>query len=211
MPDNDHLRPMTKLERVIKRLVDILVALTTLIFAAPLMLLLAILIKLDSKGSAFYLSDRVGEQGEIFRMIKFRTMHHDAPEFEIDPDHFDLESYLQHKRKDDERITRVGRFLRRTSLDELPQLINVLKGDMSFVGPRPEMPWIVRHYDNWQLDRLNVPQGITGWWQVNGRSDNPMFLHTRDDIYYIQNYSLLLDLKILIMTPLAVFNGKGAY
>ena len=202
---------MTKIERRIKRLVDIVVSLIGIIMTVPLMILITLLIRFNSKGSPFYISDRVGEKGRLFRMIKFRTMRHDAPEYEIDPDRFDLEGYLQHKRKDDERITRIGRFLRRTSLDELPQLINVLKGDMSFVGPRPEMPWIVRHYDEWQLDRLNVPQGITGWWQVNGRSDNPMFLHTRDDIYYIQNYSLLLDLKILIMTPLAVFNGKGAY
>lgn len=202
---------MTNAERGIKRTIDIITSLIALILTAPLMLILALLIKLDSKGSPFYIADRVGEKGRLFRMVKFRTMRQDAPEFEIDPEQFDLQSYLHHKRKDDERITRVGRFLRRTSLDELPQLINVLKGDMSFVGPRPEMPWIVRHYADWQLDRLNVPQGITGWWQVNGRSDNPMFLHTRDDIYYIQNYSLLLDLKILIKTPLAVFNGKGAY
>lgn len=211
MPDAAHLRPMTNAERGIKRTIDIITSLIALILTAPLMLILALLIKLDSKGSPFYIADRVGEKGRLFRMVKFRTMRQDAPEFEIDPEQFDLQSYLHHKRKDDERITRVGRFLRRTSLDELPQLINVLKGDMSFVGPRPEMPWIVRHYADWQLDRLNVPQGITGWWQVNGRSDNPMFLHTRDDIYYIQNYSLLLDLKILIKTPLAVFNGKGAY
>ena len=107
---------------------------------------------------------------------------------------------LVHKSGHDPRVTRVGRFLRKTSLDELPQLYNILKGDMSLVGPRPEMPYLVERYEPWQRKRFTVPQGITGWWQVNGRSDKPMHLHTEDDLYYVQNYSLLLDLRILMKT-----------
>jgi lipopolysaccharide/colanic/teichoic acid biosynthesis glycosyltransferase len=109
------------------------------------------------------------------------------------------------------QVTRLGRILRKTSLDELPQLFNVVKGDMSLVGPRPELPWLVERYDPWRRQRFSVPQGITGWWQVNGRSDKPMHLHTEDDLYYIQNYSLWLDLRILWMTVGVVLKGEGAF
>jgi lipopolysaccharide/colanic/teichoic acid biosynthesis glycosyltransferase len=123
----------------------------------------------------------------------------------------DQEGNLIHKVKDDPRVTRVGRFIRRWSLDELPQFFNVLKGDISLVGPRPEMPWLVEEYETWQRKRFAVPQGITGWWQVNGRSDKMMHLHTDEDLYYIQNYSLWLDILILLKTPWVVLRGKGAY
>ncbi|MBK7451879.1 MAG: sugar transferase [Anaerolineales bacterium] len=116
-----------------------------------------------------------------------------------------------HKSRSDPRVTRVGRFLRRFSLDELPQFINVVRGDMSLVGPRPEMPHLVDKYQPWQRKRFAVPPGITGWWQVNGRSDRPMHLNTEDDLYYIQNYSILLDIQILIKTVWVVLFGKGAY
>ncbi len=105
----------------------------------------------------------------------------------------------------------MGRFIRRTSIDELPQLFNVLKGDMSLVGPRPEMPWLVEQYEPWQRKRFSVPQGITGWWQVNGRSERLMHLNTEQDLYYIQHYSLWLDIQILWRTVSVVLRGKGAY
>jgi lipopolysaccharide/colanic/teichoic acid biosynthesis glycosyltransferase len=116
-----------------------------------------------------------------------------------------------HKWRDDPRVTRTGRLLRRTSIDELPNLINVLKGEMSLVGPRPEQPGIVDQYEPWQRKRLAVTPGMTGWWQVNGRSDRPMHHNTEFDLYYVQNYSPLLDIIILVKTIGVVLRGKGAY
>jgi lipopolysaccharide/colanic/teichoic acid biosynthesis glycosyltransferase len=108
-------------------------------------------------------------------------------------------------------VNSVGRILRRMSFDELPQFINVLKGEMSLVGPRPEIPLLVDRYKPWQRKRFAVPQGITGWWQINGRSEKPMHLNPEDDLYYVYNYSLWLDIKILLRTPIAVIWGKGAF
>ncbi len=113
--------------------------------------------------------------------------------------------------KDDPRVTRVGSLLRRTSLDELPQLFNVLKGEMSWVGPRPEQPFITKEYETWQWQRILVPPGVTGWWQISGRSELPMHLNTNYDVYYVKNYSILLDLQILLKTVFEVFKGRGAY
>jgi lipopolysaccharide/colanic/teichoic acid biosynthesis glycosyltransferase len=118
---------------------------------------------------------------------------------------------LIHKTANDPRVTRLGRILRRLSLDELPQFFNVLRGSMSLVGPRPELPYLVELYQPWQRKRFAVPQGITGWWQVHGRSDKPMHLHTEDDLYYIQNFSIWLDIRILMQTMWIVFRGKGVY
>ena len=144
-------------------------------------------------------------------MIKFRSMYQDAEKRWQEVAKRDKDGNLIHKQTDDPRITRIGRFLRRTSLDELPQLLNVIYGEMSLVGPRPEIPYITAEYEPWQWQRFRVPPGITGWWQVNGRSDKPMHLHTEDDLYYIQNYSFWLDLRILLMTVLVVLRGQGAY
>jgi lipopolysaccharide/colanic/teichoic acid biosynthesis glycosyltransferase len=116
-----------------------------------------------------------------------------------------------HKFPDDPRVTRAGRWLRATSLDELPQLINVLRGQMSLVGPRPELPWIVDQYEPWQYARLTVPPGITGWWQLSGRSELPMHLNTEYDLFYVDRYSLLLDLKLLVRTLLVPFYRRGAF
>ncbi|WP_322487896.1 sugar transferase, partial [Chloroflexus sp.] len=150
--------------------------------------------------------------GRRFQMFKFRSMYMDAEQrwqavAKRDP----TTGKLIHKLKDDPRVTRVGRKLRRTSLDELPQLFNVLRGEMSLVGPRPEMPYIAAEYEPWQWQRFRVPPGMTGWWQVNGRSEKPMHLHTEDDLYYIQNYSFWLDLRILMKTLIVVWQGHGAY
>ncbi len=197
--------------RLIKRSFDIVICFLLLILAAPFLGLIAIAIRLNSPGEIIFRQTRVGENGALFEMLKFRTMVADA---ETQMEEMMLgtpnEDYV-HKRADDPRVTTVGRFLRRFSLDELPQLFNVLKGDMSLVGPRPELPWLVERYKPWQRKRFAVPQGITGWWQINGRSEKPMHLNTDEDLYYIYNYSLWLDIKILLNTPIAVLQGKGAF
>ena len=166
------------------------------LFISPLLIFIAAAIKLDSDGPVFFRQKRVGENGRLFTMFKFRSMIDGAEQLQPQYIHVTEKGIILFKRADDPRITSVGRFLRRTSLDELPQMLNVLKGDMSLVGPRPELPWLVDRYEPWQRKRFAVPQGITGWWQVNGRSDKPMHLHTEDDLYYVQNYSLLFDQKI---------------
>ncbi len=199
------------LPRLIKRGFDLVVGSLLLLLIAPPMLLISIAIKLDTQGPLIFRQKRVGENGRIFEMLKYRTMIAGAELQQVGVNIETEEGELIHKRVDDPRVTRVGRFLRRYSFDELPQLINVIKGDMSLVGPRPEMPWLVDRYESWQRKRFAVPQGITGWWQINGRSEKPMHLNTDDDLYYVYNYSLWLDIQILLRTPLAVLQGKGAF
>jgi lipopolysaccharide/colanic/teichoic acid biosynthesis glycosyltransferase len=154
----------------------------------------------------------VGENGRLFTLFKFRTMKENAEQMHRVIESIDAQGRIcQDKRKTDPRITRVGHFLRRFSLDELPQLFNIFRGDMSLIGPRPELPYLVEQYQPWQRQRLSVPQGLTGWWQVNGRSDKPMHQNSEYDIYYVKNYSCWLDLKILLKTLLVVIQGKGSY
>jgi exopolysaccharide biosynthesis polyprenyl glycosylphosphotransferase len=204
---------LNDVQRLVKRLFDLVVGSISFLFLSPILLIIGLLIKLDSKGPVIFRQERVGENGRTFNMFKFRTMVPDADSqreqvTEINPQNGRI---LFKKRRDDPRITRLGGFLRRTSLDELPQLFNVLLGDMSLVGPRPELPWLVDQYEPWQRKRFAVPQGMTGWWQVNGRSDKPLHLHTEDDLYYVQNYSIWMDIYILLKTPWVVLRGKGAY
>jgi exopolysaccharide biosynthesis polyprenyl glycosylphosphotransferase len=198
-------------ERFAKRLLDIFLSGLGLLLLSPLMAITAIAIKLEDEGPVFYVAPRAGENGRPFKMIKFRSMVVNAEKLGPAVTQTDEGDQVLHKVRDDPRVTRVGRFIRRTSIDELPQLFNVLKGDMSLVGPRPELPWLVQAYQPWQRKRFAVPQGITGWWQINGRSDQPMHLNTEEDLYYVQNYSLWLDLRILWKTIAAVVRGKGAY
>ena len=203
---------LSEYQRMLKRGFDILVVVVCLPFLAVITGIIAILIKLDTPGPVFYRQKRAGENGKIFEMIKFRSMVKDADQQrqlveKVDP----AGQLIQNKTAQDPRITRVGQFLRRTSLDESPQFFNVLRGDMSLVGPRPELPYLVDSYELWQRKRFAVPQGMTGWWQINGRSDKPMHLHTEEDLFYVQHYSLLLDLKILFKTIGVVLRGKGAY
>jgi exopolysaccharide biosynthesis polyprenyl glycosylphosphotransferase len=197
--------------RMIKRAFDFVISLILVILSSPIMAAVAIAIRADSEGPILFRQTRVGENGKLFEMLKFRTMTADAESKIMEKLQEAGENEVVHKRAGDPRVTKVGRFLRRYSLDEVPQLINVLKGDMSLVGPRPELPWLVDRYRPWQRKRFAVPQGITGWWQINGRSEKPMHLNTDEDLYYIYNYSLWLDIKILLMTPIAVIMGKGAF
>lgn len=198
-------------QRVVKRFFDLIVGTALLLLSAPLWALIWLAIRLDSKGPALFKQQRIGENGKPFTMYKFRTMRLNAELHQAEVSHYDEDGNFIHKRANDPRVTRVGRFLRRTSLDELPNLINVLRGEMSLVGPRPEVAWMLDKYQTWQLRRFAVPQGMTGWWQINGRSSKPMHLHTEDDLYYIQNYSIWLDLHILWRTLFVVLRGKGAF
>ncbi len=200
-------------DRVVKRLFDLIVGGLALVLLSPLMLVSALAVRIDLPGPILFRQQRIGEGGRPFQMLKFRTMHIGA-----ETDEQRLAQETGHgppafvKQPNDSRITRVGRLLRRFSIDELPQLLNVLKGDMSLVGPRPELPWLVKRYEPWHRKRFAVPQGMTGWWQVHGRSDHADHtLRVEDDLYYIRNWSLLLDVHILLMTVGAVIRGQGAY
>lgn len=198
-------------QRVAKRVFDLMIGTLIQLAILPIMAVIAIAIRLDSPGPIIFKQQRVGENGRLFLMYKFRSMHDGADARLKEVMQMDQDGNMIHKRPDDPRVTRVGRFIRKFSLDELPQFMNVLKGDMSLVGPRPELPILVEQYEPWQRVRFAVPQGITGWWQVNGRSDKPMHLNTEDDLYYVRNYSLLLDFQIVLKTALVVLRGKGAY
>lgn len=197
--------------RVVKRLFDLALSIPALIVCLPLFPIVALIIRLDSPGRILFKQERIGENCQRFGMWKLRTMVEHADEMLPSVVHEEPDGNVTYKRPNDPRVTRVGRFLRRHSLDELPQVINVIKGEMSLVGPRPELPWMVERYEGWQRRRFAVPPGITGWWQVSGRSDRPMHLHVEDDLYYIQNYSLWLDVRILCRTVGVVLTGKGAY
>ena len=196
---------------LVKRVFDMAIATLLTIITSPIMAAIAVAIKFDSPGPVFFRQWRVGENGRLFQMYKFRTMVDGADNQLAEVMRYTEDGKQVHKVANDPRVTRLGQFLRRSSLDELPQFVNVIKGEMSLVGPRPELPFVVEQYEPWQRRRLSVPPGITGWWQISGRSDRPMHLHTEDDLYYIKNYSLLLDLRILLKTVGVVIRGRGAF
>jgi exopolysaccharide biosynthesis polyprenyl glycosylphosphotransferase len=198
-------------QRLIKRAFDILFCLIALVPALPLMAFSALMVFLEDGGPVLFRQERIGENGRLFEMLKFRTMIKNAEQLQSQIEKRDADGNVIHKAKDDPRVTRVGRILRRLSIDELPQLFNILGGTMSVVGPRPELPYLVEMYQPWQRKRFAIPPGLTGWWQVNGRSDKPMHLHTEDDLYYIQNYSIWLDLQIIVRTIWVVLVGRGSY
>ena len=202
---------LNDVQRLVKRLFDLVLSTILLTIVLLPMGIIILLIRLDSKGPIIFRQQRVGENGRLFSMYKFRSMIVGAEKMQDTMNEVTEDGKVLFKKVDDPRVTRVGRFLRHTSLDELPQLFNVWKGDMSLVGPRPELPWLVGQYEPWQHKRLAVPQGMTGWWQINGRADKPLHLHTEDDLYYVQNYSLWMDIYILLKTPWVVVRGKGAY
>ena len=196
-------------ERV-KRVLDVVVSLFALVFVLPILAVCAVAIKLDSPGPVIFYQYRTGKGGRRFKMYKLRTMVQDAEALKQKYSHLSHQSYPDFKVKHDPRVTRVGRFLRKTSLDELPQVFNVLKGDMSLVGPRPTS-FCSSTYELWQTERLEAHPGITGLWQVMGRAEIDFSERARLDILYSRNQSLLLDLKILGKTLGAVLNGRGAH
>lgn len=198
---------------VTKRAVDLLLATAALLLLAPLLVLLAVLVRLGSPGPALFHQTRIGRNGRPFQMLKFRTMHADVD----DSAHRQYVARLLageaepqqglYKLDADPRVTRVGARLRRTSLDELPQLINVLRGEMSLVGPRPALPYEADQFPDWAAPRFSVPPGLTGLWQVSGRNRLTMMDGLRLDIEYVARHSLLLDLLILLRTVPAVLAG----
>lgn len=196
---------------VLKRGSDLLLACVMTLIALPLGLLIALAIRLDSPGPILYTQVRVGRHGERFRMYKFRSMVADAEERREEVADLNEASGPLFKIKDDPRRTRVGRWLRRWSLDELPQLINIFRGEMSLVGPRPNLPAEVSQYREWHKKRLSVSPGITGLWQVSGRSDLTFDEMVLLDIYYAENWALSMDFSILLQTVPKVLLGKGAY
>lgn len=197
--------------RVGKRALDAVAAGLALLLLSPLFALIAAAIKLDSPGPVFYRSSRVGVGGRLFVFYKFRSMVHGADRIrDLLQDQNEADGPV-FKIARDPRITRVGRVLRRTSLDELPQIWNILKGEMSLVGPRPPIPREVLQYEPWQLRRLAVRPGLTCLWQISGRSEIGFDEWMRLDMEYIDHRSFLLDLKILLRTVPAVMSGKGAY
>jgi exopolysaccharide biosynthesis polyprenyl glycosylphosphotransferase len=197
--------------RVVKRAIDVVIALCLLIIITPVLALVAFAITLDSPGPILFRQVRSGKNSEPFTFLKFRSMVVDAEARRQQLEAFNEADGPIFKIRNDPRITRVGRFLRHTSLDELPQLWNVLRGDMSLVGPRPPLPSEVMKYEPWQLQRLLVKPGITGLWQVSGRSNVGFAEMVLLDLHYIQNWSLWLDLRIMLRTVLAVLLAHGAY
>jgi exopolysaccharide biosynthesis polyprenyl glycosylphosphotransferase len=207
------LRPvnLTGRQALLKRTFDVVVSSLALVITLPLWLVIAIALKLETHGPVLYRQERIGAKGRPFQILKFRTMVVGADRMLDELQHRNEATGPMFKLRDDPRVTRVGRYLRRFSLDELPQLVNVLKGEMSLVGPRPALPSEVAAYEDWHLDRLEVPPGITGLWQIRGRSQLPFDAYVRLDLFYIENWSMAYDLYILAETLPAVFTRKGAY
>jgi lipopolysaccharide/colanic/teichoic acid biosynthesis glycosyltransferase len=206
--------------QVVKRLFDLTAALLCLPFVLIVMFICAVAIALDSRGPVLFVQPRVGKGGRRFKIYKFRTLHRDS---DAGSHRTFMKAYIRGEANNsgtekaifkpfsDQQLTRVGRFLRKTSLDELPQLLNVIKGDMSLVGPRPNVPWEVEEYWGWHKERLEVLPGITGLAQISGRSGITFDEIVRHDIDYIENQSLMMDLEILWWTVTSVLTGKGAH
>jgi exopolysaccharide biosynthesis polyprenyl glycosylphosphotransferase len=212
--------PLSNIARLVKRTSDLIIAFVATLIFLPVWILIALLVKLDSRGPVFYKQERVGMDGRVFLFYKFRTMHPDTD----DGSHREFQRrYIAgqadvklagdgrpvYKLQADPRITRVGRWLRRLSLDELPQLLNVLRGDMSVVGARPPIPYEVESYELWHRKRLDMKPGMTGLWQVSGRNRLPFDEMVRLDLFYIENWSLLLDLKIILKTLPVMLRGDA--
>ncbi len=195
----------------VKRLMDIVASALAIVVLTPVLLAVALLIKITSRGSVFYVQERVGRDGEPFRMMKFRSMYRDAHAQRDDHAELNIHQGPIFKIREDPRITPVGRAIRRLSIDELPQFFNVLMGSMSLVGPRPALPEEFLDYTERERQRLLVKPGVTCIWQVSGRSDIDFETWIDMDLEYIEDWSLRLDLKLLMKTIPAVITGRGAY
>lgn len=193
-----------------KRTMDILCSLTGLIILIPIFLIIGVLIKLESKGPVFFSQERIGKNGEGFKMFKFRSMVVNAEELKEKLHTKNEMSGPMFKMKNDPRVTKVGKFIRKTSIDELPQLFNVLKGEMSLVGPRPSLPKEVIKFEDWMMRRLQVKPGLTCYWQVSGRNDIDFEDWMKLDIKYVQEQCTLVDIKLIFKTFFVLFGDKHA-
>lgn len=205
-----HSGVVPEIALVLKSILDVVFSSVALTLLSPVLLAIAIAVKLDSRGPVFYSSERIGKRGRVFKCTKFRTMVSDAETRRAEIMHMNERDGILFKVTNDPRITRVGRFLRKYSLDELPQFFNVLRGEMSVVGPRPPLASEVREYKLSHLRRLDVMPGITGLWQVQGRSDPSFDSYVSLDVTYIETWSIWLDLKIILRTVAVVFAGTGS-
>lgn len=194
----------------IKRLIDIFVSLLGLIVLLPILIIIPVIIRIDSRGPIIFSQDRIGKNGDIFKMYKFRSMVVNAESLKEELANKNEMSGPMFKMKDDPRITKIGKFIRKTSIDELPQLINVLKGEMSLVGPRPSLPKEVEKFESWMLKRLDVKPGLTCYWQVMGRNNIDFEEWMKLDIKYVDERTTLLDIKLIFKTFFVLFGDQNA-
>ena len=195
----------------VKRIIDVIISIIGLIVLSPIFLILAIIIKLDSKGPVFFAHTRYGKDGKKFKMYKFRTMYENAQDMINDFTPEQMKEWKENfKLQDDPRITKVGKFLRKTSLDELPQIVNIIKGDLSIIGPRPVIEEELEKYGDNKDKFLSVTPGLTGYWQANGRSSTTYEQRMEMELYYIDNISPKLDVKIFFKTVESVIKKEGA-
>lgn len=196
---------------VIKRVIDVVCSFVGVLVLSPLFVVIAIIIKFTSKGPVFFSQKRVGRDGKEFKMYKFRSMVVNAEELKEKLEAQNEMSGPMFKMKDDPRVTKVGKFIRKTSIDELPQLFNVLKGDMSLVGPRPSLPKEVAQFEDWMYRRLEVKPGLTCYWQVSGRNNIDFEDWMKLDIKYVKEKNLWIDIKLICKTVFVLFGDKNAH
>jgi len=213
----------TVFQLIIKRSLDILISVSILVISLPFILAIAVIIKCTSKGPVLFKQERIGKNGKPFMFLKLRTMKYgssdrqhrkfckDFIEGKLSGGSSEGTGNKTYKIVDDPRVTGVGRFLRKSSLDELPQFLNILRGDMTLVGPRPSLKYEYKYYNDWHKRRVAVKPGLTGLWQVSGRSNVSFQEMINLDLYYIENWSIILDIKIILRTVPVVLFGKGAY
>jgi len=199
-----------KIYEFLKRTVDIICSLVGLLVLMPILVLVTILVKIESKGPIIFSQDRVGKDGRVFKMYKFRSMVINAEELKEKLANENERTGPMFKIKNDPRITDVGRFIRKTSIDELPQLVNILKGEMTIVGPRPSLPDEVKEFEGWMMKRLNVKPGLTCYWQVSGRNDIEFNEWMELDIKYVQERNILIDAKLILKTFVVLFGDSHA-
>lgn len=203
-------RKESTLYKVSKRALDVIASFLGLVILSPILLIVAILIKLESKGPAIFSQSRIGLNGKEFKMYKFRSMVQNAEELKEKLAKQNEMSGPMFKIKNDPRVTKVGKFIRKTSIDELPQLLNILKGDMTLVGPRPSLPREVEKFESWMLKRLEVKPGLTCYWQVSGRNNIDFYEWMKLDLKYVNDMGFWLDIKLIFKTVAVLFGDKNA-